>query len=205
MNNPYLPTLICFLSALFFGSAGLARGALIAVGGSGQTGQTLSFVPSLVDNSLRMEIRAGQTISLTLVYQESGFSATTYATAGEVAYFSVNGTVFHPATAVPDMDIADVSSWVGSFKDGVPASLGDLFVFGWRYTPTDFITGDIYYGWSKIEYGGLEFGLIHLESYANDTAGGSVSLGVVPEPGAILLLALGAGGGVFVRRRSRAA
>lgn len=205
MNNPYLPTLICFLSFLFFGSAGLARGAVIAIGGSGQAGQTLAFVPSLVDNSLSMEVQAGQSFALTLVNLESGFSATTYGTAGEVAYLSVDDTVFHPATAVPAMDVADGSSWVGSFKDGVPADLNDLFVFGWRYTPTNFLTGDIYYGWSRIEYGGLEFGLIHLESYANDTAGGSVSLGVVPEPGAILLLALGAGGGVFVRRRSRAA
>ena len=99
------------------------------------------------------------------------------------------------------MDIADGSSWVGSFKGGVPASAGDQFVFGWRYTSTDFDTGDIYYGWSTIEYGSL----IHVGSYANDTAGGSVSLGVVPEPGAILMLALGAGGGVFLRRRSRPA
>jgi len=176
--------------------------AIIAVGGSGQTDATallfqavssggsaftgLSISPGFGCDGMQIALSGGGIDAFTQTGGDDGFSF----------YIDRGGSVFFPEVFRPDIDLSQMMSWETSFHRGPLTFPGEVFTFGWRYSEAG--GGDYYYGWTTIEIGSL----IHQESYANDAIDGSITLGAVPEPSSISLLALG-GLGIAAQRKRR--
>jgi len=175
--------------------------AIIAVGGSGQTDANallfqavssggsaftgLSVSPGSGCDGMLIALSGGTIEAYTQTGGDAGFS-----------FYIDGGSVFFPAEFQPEVDLSQMMSWETSAYFGPLTFPGQVYPFGRRYSEAG--GGDYYYGWTTIEIGSL----IHQESYANDVVDGSITLGIVPEPSSISLLALG-GLGIAAQRKRR--
>ncbi len=70
---------------------------------------------------------------------------------------------------------------------------------GIRFDPAG--GSDWKYGWIHIDSVAGDYQSYHIDGYAYETSGGSIVAGAVPEPSSLALLALGAAGVRFLRKR----
>lgn len=90
----------------------------------------------------------------------------------------------------------DWRNWESSvsvgFAENFSASVGDNYIFGWRFSPDG---QDYYHGWTQIRIGSVE----HVQSYVNTTPNEGIALGAIPEPSVAVLGMMGSLG--LLRRR----